>query len=58
VPYDQVYNIIHKMLEYIKSELLEDEEEYSMGELASNLEEKNMSMDRDFIDTEEDPDNV
>lgn len=46
------------MLEYIKSELLEDEEEYSMGELASNLEEKNMSMDRDFIDTEEDPDNV
>ena len=58
MPYDQVYNIIHKMLEYIKSELLEDEEEYSMGELASNLEEKNMSMDWDFIDTEEDPDNV
>jgi hypothetical protein len=44
------------MLEYIKSELLEDEE-YSMGELGSNLEEKNMSMDKDFIDTEEDPEN-
>lgn len=37
ISYSQIYNIVTKLMEYLKSDLMDDEEEYSMGELASNL---------------------